>query len=108
MFLPTHLHYLAVDRSVIESNTVVIDGGRDNNHQLTPPSFRDPKFPWRCLRIRNGDLHIVDTNTPELGLIHAVPTGQHTAFVHLPRTVSLSISGMESVKQSAHFCNCLD
>ncbi len=48
VFLPTHLCYLAVDRSVIESNTVVIDGGRDNNQQLTPPSFCDPKFPWHC------------------------------------------------------------
>ena len=69
MFLPTHLHYLAVDRSVIESNTVVIDVGGDNNHQLTPPSLCDPKFPWHCLRIQNGDIHIVDTNTHDLGLI---------------------------------------
>ncbi len=89
MFLPTHLHHLAVDRSVIviESNTVVIDGGGDNNQQPTLPSFRDPKFPWSFLRIQNGDLHIVDTNTPELGLIHAVLTGQYTAFVRLSRTV---------------------
>ena len=41
--LPTHLHHLAVDRSVLESNTVVIDGGGDNNQQLTLPSFFVPK-----------------------------------------------------------------
>jgi len=106
--LPTPLHHLAVDRSVIASNTLVIDGGGDNNEQLTPPSLDDSGFPWLCLRIQNGDLHIVDTHNPDFGLCHSVPAGCHRAFLRLPRTVSLSISRMESVEETSRFITCLD
>ena len=105
--LPVDQQHCAIDRTDIRSKTVVIDGGSIRNEKLCEPLNVNPKFPWHCLRIRNGDLHVVDTMNSNLGLIHQVPHGCHYAFIHVPRTDALSMSRMDDLSETSKFCHSI-
>ena len=106
--LPTDQNHCAMNKSDIISKTVVIDGGSISCDKLCQPKNVNPKFPWHCLRIRNGDLHVVDTENSNMGLIHHVPHGGHFAFIRIPRKDALFMSRMDDPIESSRFCDSLE
>ena len=105
--LPPRFHYLAWSKELLESYTLVIDGGLPTQSPLLrPEKLPSNSLPWKCLHIADNELHVCDTKNSSKGLIHPAGNGV-TPFIRAPRKVALSMTGWSSTTITNYLCSSL-
>ena len=88
----------------IKAIQLVVVGGDVGNPGLERPfPITEDELPWQCLIVCAGDLKIVDTENTDRGLVFCGEK-QVPIFIRIPRKVSLSITGVETLAISTRYC----